>query len=116
MPALMEIFAAPTRSWCSIPSADDIDAAEQETDVTNHVFMQQNDGFLIIYTMVKDALLEKLGTRQGVDRERDAGGEGKIYNVTEDVMAILAAKGRSRDRHHRAVTQVPRCPAPTMSR
>jgi hypothetical protein len=33
----------------------------QETDYVNHVFMQKNPGFLILYTFIKDALLSKNG-------------------------------------------------------
>ena len=36
-------------------------AAEQETDYVNHVFMQHNPGFLVLYSFIKDALLSKVG-------------------------------------------------------
>jgi hypothetical protein len=40
---------------------EDVAAAEQETDYVNHVFMQKNPGFMVLYGMVKDALLSKVG-------------------------------------------------------
>jgi hypothetical protein len=40
---------------------EDEAAAQQETDYVNHVFMQQNPGFMILYSLIKDALLSKVG-------------------------------------------------------
>jgi hypothetical protein len=90
MPGLMEIFAGSDEVVVFDPVApDDIDAAEQETDVTNHVFMQQNNGFLVLYSMIKDALLEKLGTVK-VWTELETREEKETYhNVTEDVLAVV---------------------------
>ncbi|HEY4403767.1 MAG TPA: hypothetical protein VGN55_03860 [Xanthobacteraceae bacterium] len=62
MPSLMEIFAGSddvVRFEAFGP--EDVAAAEQETDYVNHVFMQQNPGFLILYSFIKDALLSKVG-------------------------------------------------------
>ncbi len=42
-------------------NADDEEQAAQETDVLNHVFFKKNNGFLILYTWFKDALLQKTG-------------------------------------------------------
>jgi len=47
MPPLMEIFAAGEEVVQFAPvGPEDVAAAEQETDYVNHVFMQQNNGFL----------------------------------------------------------------------
>jgi hypothetical protein len=62
MPALMEIFAAGEEVVRFDPvGPEDEDAAMQETDYVNHVFMQKNEGFLRLYTFIKDALLSKNG-------------------------------------------------------
>src|SRR5439155_21441061 len=62
MPALMEIFAAGDEIVRFNPvGPEDEAAASQETDYVNHVFYQDNPGFLILYTMFKDALLQKTG-------------------------------------------------------
>ena len=62
MPSLMEIFAAGEEVVRFEPvGIEDEQAAEQETDYVNHVFMQRNAGFLILYTFIKDALLSKIG-------------------------------------------------------
>src|SRR6267378_368137 len=62
MPALVEIFTAGDEVVRFEPvGPEDVDAAEQETDYVNHVFMQQNAGFLVLYSFIKDALLSKVG-------------------------------------------------------
>lgn len=62
MPSLMEIFAAGEEVVRFDPvGAEDEDAAQQETDYVNHVFMQKNPGFMVLYTFIKDALLSKNG-------------------------------------------------------
>lgn len=62
MPALMEVFAAGDEVVRFEPvGPEDEQAAEQETDVVNHVFWTENKGFLTLYTFIKDALLQKVG-------------------------------------------------------
>ena len=77
MPSLMEIFTGGDEVVRFEPvGPEDVDAAEQETDYVNHVFMQQNSGFLVLYSFIKDALLSKVGvvkvwweTREQLERE-----------------------------------------------
>ena len=62
LPNLMDIFAGSDDVVRFDPvGPDDEDAAAQETDYINHVFMQRNSGFMVLYTMIKDALLSKTG-------------------------------------------------------
>src|SRR5690349_10468272 len=77
MPALMEIFAGGEEVVRFAPHGpEDVAAAEQETDYVNHVFMQANPGFLILYSFIKDALLSKVGVvkvlwEESEERERE---------------------------------------------
>src|ERR1700690_2332463 len=58
MPTLMDIFAGSDEVVRFEPvGPEDEAAAQQETDYVNHVFMQQNPGFMILYSFIKDALL-----------------------------------------------------------
>ena len=58
MPGLMDIFAGGDEVVRFEPvGPEDEAAAQQETDYVNHVFMQQNPGFMVLYSFVKDALL-----------------------------------------------------------
>ena len=61
MPQLMDIFAnSDDVVKFDATRADDEDAAEQESDYVNHVFLK-NGGFLTLYAFIKDALLSKTG-------------------------------------------------------
>ena len=77
MPSLMEIFASGDKVVEFEPvGPEDEEAAEQETDYVNHVFMQKNPGFLITYSFIKDALLSKngivkVGWEEGETEERE---------------------------------------------
>lgn len=58
MPQLMDIFAGSDEVVRFEPvGPEDVVAAQQETDYVNHVFMQQNPGFMVLYSFIKDALL-----------------------------------------------------------
>lgn len=91
MPSLMEIFCGSEEVVCFNPvNAEDVQAAEQETDYVNHVFMQKNPGFLVLYSFIKDALLQKVGvvkawweTRQEEERET-------YLDQSDDAFAMLA--------------------------
>jgi len=62
MPQLMDIFVGGDEVVRFNPvGPEDEEASEQETDYINHVFMQQNPGFIVLYSMIKDALLSKVG-------------------------------------------------------
>ncbi len=62
LPDLVEIFTGGEDVASFTPAApQDEAAARQETDYVNHVVFNENPGFLILYTLFKDALLSKTG-------------------------------------------------------
>lgn len=62
LPDLIEIFTSGDDIVTFSPvGPEDEDAAQQETDYINHVFFNENDGFQVLYSMMKDALLVKTG-------------------------------------------------------
>jgi hypothetical protein len=61
IPDLMEIFTAGDVVKFEPTNPADVEAAQQETDYVNHVFMQQNPGFLNLVSFFKDSLLQKTG-------------------------------------------------------
>src|SRR6266498_5376232 len=93
MPPLMEIFASGDEVVRFAPAEpEDVAAAEQETDYVNHVFMQQNNGFLVLYSFIKDALLSKVGVvkvwwecRTEVERET-------YLDQPDDAFALIVAQ------------------------
>ena len=62
LPPLVEIFAAGEEVVkFEAVGPEDVEAAQQETDYVNHVFMQKNPGFMVSYTFIKDGLQQKNG-------------------------------------------------------
>src|SRR5215471_1234698 len=92
MPNLMEIFTAGDEIVQFNPvGPEDVKAAEQETDYINHIFMQRNPGFLIIYTFCKDALLSKVGVVKVRWEQKETTETETYLDQSEDVFAIVAS-------------------------
>src|SRR6202000_1441092 len=91
MPNLMDIFAGSDEVVRFEPvGPEDEEAAQQETDYVNHVFMQQNPGFMILYGFIKDALLSKTGLVKVWWEEREEEERETYYDLTDDQFALLA--------------------------
>ena len=63
LPSLLRVFTQgkEVASFAGYTTAAD-DEARQKTALCNHVFLQENDGVLILHNMFKDALLQFTGT------------------------------------------------------
>ena len=62
MPSLMRVFHGSDESVSYIPTGpEDIENAEQATDYANFVLNRDNNGFLVMYSAFKDALIRKVG-------------------------------------------------------
>lgn len=61
LPDLVEIFTSEDSIAFTPNGEDDEDAAQQETDYIRHVFFNENPGFMILRTAIKDALQLKTG-------------------------------------------------------
>lgn len=98
MPQLMDIFAGSDEVVRFEPvGPEDVKAAQQETDYVNHVFMQQNSGFMVLYGFIKDALLSKVGIVKIWWEEREEEQRDTFYDLTEDQFAIVAAEVEASD-------------------
>lgn len=61
-PSLLKTFAASDQAVRFDPEGpEDEEQADQESDYCNYVFYKENEGFLILYTWINDALLQKNG-------------------------------------------------------
>ena len=90
MPNLMDIFAGSDEVVRFEPvGPEDEDAAQQETDYVNWVFMQQNPGFMVLYGFIKDALLSKTGIVKVWWEEREEEQRETYYDLSEDQYAML---------------------------
>lgn len=91
MPSLMDIFCGSDEVVRFEPvGPEDEEAAEQETDYVNHVFMQQNPGFMILYSFIKDALLQKVGVVKVFHEEYEEEQRETYYDLSDDQFAMLA--------------------------
>lgn len=90
MPTLMEIFCGGDEVVKFDPvGPEDVKAAEQETDYVNYVFNQQNPGFLVLYSFIKDALLSKVGIVKVFWEEKEEEERETYYDITDDQLALL---------------------------
>lgn len=92
LPIILDVFVSGDKVIEFKPiGPNDEAAAEQETDVVNHVFYQENDGFLTLYTAIKDALLQKncfvkWWVEDDTDRSREA-----YTGLTQDAYGLIVA-------------------------
>jgi hypothetical protein len=92
MPSLMEIFCGSDQIVrFDATSQQDVMQAEQETDYINHVMMNVNPGYKILYHFMYDALLSKTSVvkvwwEQGKTKERDT-----YYDQSDDVWMLVQA-------------------------
>ena len=92
LPPLMDIFTSGDEVVQFMPvGEEDVAAAEQETDYINHVFMQKNPGFLVLYSFIKDALLSKNGIVKIWWEEREDEREETFEDLTDEQFMMLAA-------------------------
>lgn len=90
MPNLMDIFAGSDEVVRFEPvGPEDVEAAQQETDYVNHVFMQQNPGFMVLYSFIKDALLSKVGIVKVWWEEREEETRETYYDISDDQFLML---------------------------
>ncbi len=91
MPVLMDIFAGSDEVVRFEPvGPEDEEAAQQETDYVNHVFMQRNPGFMVLYGFIKDALLSKTGIVKVWWEEREQEERETYYDLTDAQYQALA--------------------------
>jgi len=90
MPDLLEVFSSNEDVMEFLPeSEDDVRRAQQETDVVNHVFYQQNNGFLVLYTFIKDALQAKNGFVKTWWEDREVDEEELYFGIDDGTLAVL---------------------------
>lgn len=90
LPALLRTFVATDEAVRFNPrNMDDVEQAAQETDYVNYVFYQNNPGFLILYTWIKDALLQKNGVIKTFWEKSKKETREEYNGLTEDQLTLL---------------------------
>lgn len=90
LPALLKVFVSGDEVVrFDARDADDIEAAEQETEAVNYVVMEKNPGFQLFYTWFKDALLSKNGYVKAYWEEREEVEKEFYSGLTDEEFAML---------------------------
>ena len=92
IPDLLDVFVTSDKAVVFDPiGPEDEQGAEQATNACNHVFYKQNNGFLILYTACKDALMMKTGGVKWYWDERRTASFQTYKNATEMQIATHLA-------------------------
>jgi hypothetical protein len=92
LPQLLKVFVAGDQVVEFSPkNAEDVDAANQETDYINHIVMEKNGGFEIFYVWFKDALLSKNGYVKVYYEEEVETEEEEYQGITDAQLQMLAS-------------------------
>src|SRR5215211_6816897 len=86
-PAMMSMSGSDEVCRFNPQGPEDVEAAEQESDYLNHIFMQRNDGFITLYSFIKDALLEKLGVVKAWWEEQEREEEEQYQGLDDDTFS-----------------------------
>ena len=90
MPSLMKMFASSPEFARFLPrGAEDVQAAEQATDLVNFAINQDNSGFRVLHNWFKDALLFKQGAVKFYWQETDTTVNETYEELTEDELTLL---------------------------
>ncbi len=90
LPTLLRTFAASDEIVkCEPVTAEDEEVAKQASDYLNYIFNKDNDGFITLYTLFKDALIQKNGVAKiywdnSTKRERES-----YERLSEDEYTML---------------------------
>lgn len=90
LPQLIRVFTSSDNVVEFAPAKEgDEQNAEQATQLVNHVFYKDNDGFLILHNWFKDALLQKTGVVKAYwNDEKDVTKE-KYEGLSDDELMML---------------------------
>ena len=90
LPSLMKMFTSSPEFARFLPrGAEDVQAAEQATDLVNFAINQDNAGFRILHNWFKDALLFKQGAVKFYWQETDKTVNETYEDLTEDELTLL---------------------------
>jgi len=90
MPILMKIFGSGDQVGRFEPqNPEDVEMAEQATDYCNYVFFRENDGFKILYDVMKDALLSKTGILKVIWKDNEEVERESYEGLSDEEFQLL---------------------------
>jgi hypothetical protein len=93
LPQLLKVFVSGDEVVSFNPkNAEDVAAAEQETDYINHVVMEKNEGYKVFYVWFKDALLSKNGYVKAYYKSEMDISEEDYEGLTDGQLSMLIEK------------------------
>ena len=93
LPSLMKTMFSSERVVEFMPRGpEDVAAAEQATDYVNYVLQQDNDGFLVLYSTFKDALIRKCGIVKTWWDERTTVKVEQYTGMDEQTMQLIQSE------------------------
>lgn len=90
MPQIMRLFVA-AKNVCRFEpeGANDVQQAQLETEVVNHIFMKENNGFFVLHDYFKDALLLRNGYAKVYFEKQKQTNVERYTGLTEDEVTQL---------------------------
>lgn len=93
LPDLVEVFTGSDKAVIFEPvGPEDEESAEQVTNTCNYVFYKQNNGFMILYTAIKDGLMLKTGGVKWYYEKKKVPTFSRYPNVDEMQLAMYLAE------------------------
>jgi hypothetical protein len=90
LPSLLKTFTSTDKAVEFEPTkAADVKGAEQATDACNYVFFKQNNGFLVLYTAIKDALIVRNCAVTWFKEEKQTVSSVPFKGATAEMLAML---------------------------
>lgn len=90
LPSLLKVFVSGDEVIRFDPKGpEDIEGAQQESDVINHIVLERNHGFSTFYTWFKDALISKTGYVKVYWEEKEEVEKEFYAGLTDDEFALL---------------------------
>lgn len=90
LPSLLKIFTASGQAVEFEPTGpEDVQQARQAGDACNYVFFKQNNGFLVLYTWFKDALIEKNGVVKFYAEDYTKSKKETYKGLTQEQLTML---------------------------
>ena len=90
LPALLKTFSSTDKAVSFEPTkAEDVAGADQSTDACNYIFFKQNNGFLVLYTAFKDALIVGNSATMWRKETIETVSSVPFKNASEEMLAML---------------------------
>jgi len=94
LPALLKTFSSTDKAVSFEPTrANDVKGAEQATDAVNYVFHKQNNGFLVLYTAMKDMLTVRNCAVMWRKEDQQTVSTVPFKDATAEMLAMLTEQG-----------------------